>query len=203
MQQRVAAMLGIGQQPDPEAQRVQQALIQMFPGLEHLQRNPQAFQRMVEMMTTGRLDEMAAAPDAVWRRHAADMGRTAVESFARQIGRQPKDLGPNAQRRMLSELNRFIREDPSGERATRYEQGDPSLIEELVADVTGFYGPTVQAGANNGVANQFARTRALPSAGPRSAPGPQAAAGGPRAPFANKKERFNAMRQELLASQQT
>jgi hypothetical protein len=201
MRDRMAAMFGIGNQPDPQTQRVQEAMIQLFPGLGHLAKNPEVIERLMQMAQTGQLDEMQSAPNVIWKRHAAEMGRMGVETFARATGRDVKNLPPNTRDRILRELRGFIHDDPSGQRARRYEEGDPGLIDELVSDLTGFYVQPAQVQQNGGAAGLVARNRALPSSGPRTAPVPSTS-GQPRT-FANKKERFAAMRQELLAAQQT
>jgi len=191
LRDRMAVMMGIGPQPDPEEQRVRQAMIKLFPELGQIGRpNPQGEERV------------NAVESAMWTRHAADMSRSAVQVYARTIGKEAKDLGPGAARRLARELRGFIEDDPSptGERMRRYEQAPPTLVAEMISDLTGFYVHPAQVQQVLGAAGQVQRARQLPSSGVRTAPVPSTS-GQPRT-FATKKERFNAMRQELLAASQ-
>jgi len=188
----MAVMMGIGPQPDPEQERVRQAMIKLFPELGNLGR-PQAGDPRVEQVET-----------TLWRRHAADMSRMAVDVFARTVGKDVKDIGQGATRRLARELRGFIEDDPQPDapysRMRRYEEADPTLIDEMVSELTGFYVQPAQVQQNVGAAGQVQRARSLPSAGVRTAPVPSTS-GQPKT-FANKKERFAAMRQDLLAQAQ-
>lgn len=202
MMARMRVLMGVAEPANPEHTRIQEALFKVFPWMQRVHQNPQLLEKMLEMGASGTFDELGQSGNAMWQRHAADMSRYGVEQLAKTMGKTAKDLGAGGLRRVARELQSFIQEDPSGERRSRYEMGDVTLVDEMLTELTGFYVQPAQVASAVQGSQQVARVRALPSSGPRTGPPPPAASqqqGQPR--FASKKDRFAAMRQDFTASQ--
>jgi len=149
----------------------------MFPGLRHLDSNPQALEQVLRMAQTGQFDEIRSTAGAYWQRHATNLAQTAAEKFATAVGSTPDKLPANFTRQMAGMMMRFIEEDTTGVRAQRFEAGDPKLIDEVVADAQAMWVNPFRVAQNNDAARTVERNRGLPQRGPAGAPGPQA--GGP------------------------
>jgi hypothetical protein len=168
-ERRIRALMGVSDPEDPRRAQVLDALKQLSPHLAKL--------------LDGELSQEAgrggAAEQAHWRRHAGQMVNQALSAWAKETGRgDVKSLGPAARGRMVNELRMFINADPTGERNARYEDGDPTIVDELIAEMRGYYIDPVRQSATVTNASAVERTRRLPSTGPSgamppTAPGPK------------------------------
>lgn len=168
-ERRIRALMGVSDPEDPRRAQVLDALKQLSPHLAKL--------------LDGELSQEAgrgsAAEQAHWRRHAGQMVNQALSAWAKETGRTDvKTLGPAARGRMVNEMRMFINADPTGERNARYEEGDPTLVDELIAEMRGYYIDPVRQSATVTNATNVERTRRLPSTGqqgamPPAAPGPK------------------------------
>jgi hypothetical protein len=185
LESRVRALMGIDAPEDPRKAQMREAIAELFPELKEI----------------GQLREQAgqggAAEAAHWRRHGHDMTRQAVSGLAKGMGREVKDMPANTRERVSRELLGFIRSDRSGERNARYEDGDPSLIDEFVADLTGFWIQPTRQAAVTANAQNVERTRRLPQTGPSGGVPPADAPAAPK----TAKEVHERARQRFLASQ--
>lgn len=182
---KVRALMGIDAPEDPRKQALREALLEVMPELQDL----------------GQLRETAGQGSSVerayWARIGNENGRAALAGLAKAMNRDVKDFPPNALPRIKRELLGFIREDETGRRGRRYEDGDPTLIDEFVQDVTGFWvAPTRQAVVQANAQN-VERNRRLPQTGP--AGGVPPAEGAPAAPK-SAKEVHESGRQRFLRS---
>ncbi len=185
MEQKVRALMGIEAPADPRREQLRSAFLEMFPEMQSL----------VNGELHGAVQGSQASENAYWRRHASTMTGSAVDALAKELGQNAKDMGPKARARMAGELQRFIAEDTSGERNARYEEGDPTLIEELIADIRGFYVEPVRRSTTVTGAAAVERTRRLPSQGPSGGVPPTPPADKPKA----GKALHEGARQDFLA----
>lgn len=185
LENKVRALMGIDAPEDPRKQQMREALLEVMP----------------ELRDIGELKQTAGqgggAEAAYWRRHGHEMSRQALAGVAKAMNREVKEMGPTARERVSRELLGFIRSDRTGERNARYEDGDPTLIEEFVGDLTNFWiqptrQATVQANAQN-----VERTRRLPQTGPAGGVPPPDGAPAPK----TAKEVHERARQRFLAAQ--
>jgi hypothetical protein len=184
--------MGLEQPEDPRRLEARNAVLELFPELKQL----------FEFQQQGGFNEALEGGRAYWTGHALNMSRALASSFAEQTGRDVRDLSPGHVKRFAGALRDFCNDDRSGERWQRYDEGDLSLVDECLEDLMGFYVTPRQTAVTTTNAQQVERTRRLPQQGVRTAPpAPQVqqTEGQPR--FANKKERFRAMRQALLDQQ--
>jgi hypothetical protein len=178
--QRIRALSGLEPAPDPETERVNTAMFKMFPELQFVRENMEAFQNFVEMQKTGVFNELGTLATWNYQNHARAVLTSATDQFCKAMKREPDSLPPNFQTRLGYELKFFIDADPSGQRKARYEGGDPALVSEFVKDLTGVWVTPVQQQQSSDAARQAERARRLPASGPAGAPGGAAEPGGRR-----------------------
>ena len=185
LQAKVRALMGIDAPEDPRKQQMREALLEVMPELREIGELKQ---------TAGQGGQAEAA---YWRRHGHEMSRTALAGVAKAMGKDAKDMPAGSRERVSRELLGFIRSDRTGERSARYEDGDPTLIEEFIGDLTGFWiQPTRQASVQANAQN-VERTRRLPQTGPAGGVPPAEGAPAPK----SAKEVHERARQRFLASQ--
>lgn len=176
--------MGVEEPADPRRTEIRNAILQVFPEL----------QSVVSGELQGGVRGAAQAEQAYWGRHASTMTQNAVDALAKELGQDAKAMGPQARSRMAAELQRFIASDRTGERNDRYEQGDPTLIDELIEDLRGFYVEPVRRSAGVQGASAAERVRRLPSTGPSGGIPPTPAPDKPKG-----KALHEAARQDFLA----
>lgn len=154
MQRLGRALSGADAPEDPRTAQIRDALFQVVPGLKDLLGvDFQALQQ-----------QAGGVESAHWKRHAQTMTNDAIQQLAPLMGRQAKDL-QSASGRIKLELRRFVEDDRTGQRASRYQEGDLSLIDEFVADLKGFWFTPAQQQTQIAGARQAERVRQLPSTG--------------------------------------
>lgn len=196
--------MGVAEPPNPRHLELRAALAEVVPELKPLLDKPGMLEKVMAAVENGTLDQMGEASSSHWKQHAYRMTSSAIDVFAEMTGRKAADLKtpPNIAR-FAREFEAFCGENP--DLVQRYELGDPSLVREFVQGLVGFYVEPARQPAQNANVQQVRRARALPHAGPRTgvagSADPNAARDGQTGRFKSKKERFEAMRQALLASQ--
>ncbi len=155
-QRKVRALAGAEEPGDPRKAQLLQSLRDLDP-------------RLAELLD-GKLSEGVEAAsrreEEDWQRHGLRMVNQGVTAWAKVMGRDAKALGARGQQFIMNELRQFIGADRSGERNRRYEQGDPTLIDDLVADMQGYYVDPVRQASTTTAATAAERNRRLPSTGP-------------------------------------
>ena len=185
LQAKVRALMGIDAPEDPRKQQMREALLEVMPELREIGELKQ---------TAGQGGQAEAA---YWRRHGHEMSRTALAGVAKAMNRDVKDMPAGSRERVSRELLGFIRSDRTGERSARYEDGDPTLIEEFVGDLTGFWIQPARQASVQANAQNVERTRRLPQTGPAGGVPPAEGAPAPK----TAKEVHERARQRFLASQ--
>lgn len=153
---RIRALMGVAEPEDPRRGQIRQQFLEMFPEFAPLLNG-----ELMEGLQSARASDRAS-----WQRHAHGQVTAGVALLAKELGVDPKTLGQKGYDRFSLELKRYIVEDETGRRNWRYEHGDPTLLDEVVADIAGFYiAPVRQTSAivNAGNAERVSR---LPSSGP-------------------------------------
>jgi hypothetical protein len=186
--QRVRALTGVEAPPNPQVVEVQQAIEQMFPFLKTAREKQAHIDRLLQLVEGGDLDTLMQARDMTFQRGAFTAASAASKGWAEATGRAESDLTPRDRQRLGQALRAFIGEDETGQRASRYEFGDPGLIDEFVKDYLGLFGPPRQqgnpgdggqpggggqpgaGGGGNPVVEAARRAGALPRTGPRGVP---------------------------------
>ena len=205
-QQRFAAAMGInpGRQRDPEAERVRNALMEVLgPDAAALfdPKTVQAIQQLRQLQESGQIGELTGLRDSYWNRHATNAARTAVAEYAKHAGIDPKALPPNTMIRMARLLQLHIEEDQTGQRQYRFENDDPSLMEEFMQEITGMFIAPQRAAASRVTAQQVQTNRALPdTTGGGNIPGNGAGAAGDPPQKLRGKDLRDAARNFVLAN---
>lgn len=192
-QKRVRALMGIDEPANPKHAELRQALTEIMPELGLLGKNPKALEKVLELMESGRLDSFEQSDQAGWRRHAMSMTQMAVDTYEKAAGLAAGSAPPRAIQRMARALQDFVEEDRSGERQSRYEMGDPTLIKECIEDLSGFFVKPIRALGQQHGARLTDQNRRLPSQGPRGGVPP---AGPPRK--MTRAEKSQAAREYVL-----
>ncbi len=161
---------------DPQQEAIRGAILEMFPGLKHLEK-PEDLERVLNMARAGRFDEMDQTNNRYWLNHAQTQAQTATERFAKAAGVTVDKLPKNFTQRMAGLMARYISEDETGARSRRFDGGDPTLIDEFVADAAETWINPFRTQQNVDAARDVERNRRLPQRGPAGAPGPQAGGG--------------------------
>lgn len=185
LEAKVRSLMGIDAPEDPRKQQMREALLEVMPEL-----------REIGELRQG-AEQGGSVERAYWARIGNENGRAALAGVAKAMGREAKDMPANALPRIKRELLGFIRDDQTGQRSRRYEDGDSSLIEEFVHDLTGFWIQPARQASVQANAQNVERTRRLPQTGP--AGGVPPAEGGfatPKTP----KEVHESGRQRFLRS---
>ena len=185
LENKVRALMGIDAPEDPRKQQMREALLEVMPELREIGELKQ---------TAGQGGQAEAA---YWRRHGHEMSRTALAGVAKAMNRDVKDMPAGSRERVSRELLGFIRSDRTGERSARYEDGDPTLIEEFVHDLTGFWIRPARQASVQANAQNVERSRRLPQTGPAGGVPPAEGAPAPK----SAKEVHERARQRFLASQ--
>lgn len=150
----------------PEHEAIRSTLIQQIvPELAPLLQHPDALAQVLELARSGRLQEMGSSGDAYWQRHALTTARDAAGKFATAAGITADKLPQNFERRVARELMAYIQSDRTGQLYQRYEQGDPTLVDEFVNELKGAWLTPFQVQANNDTARNHDQNRNLPRRG--------------------------------------
>lgn len=197
LERRYRALAGLEQPRNTEHDAVRAQFSTVFPELAPLLQHPDQLQRVLALVQSGQLNEIAGTTQAYWARHAQQVSRDLVTRYAASVGVEPSTLGPRATNRMALQLKAFIEEDQTGDRQYRFEMGDPSLVEECLADMQGMFVEPVRRSTATAAARTVEQNRRLPEAGARGAVPPAAAA--PAGPI-DRKARREAARQFVLAN---
>jgi hypothetical protein len=195
LERRYRALAGLEQPRNQQHDAVRQQFGEVFPELAPLLQSPDALGQILELVKSGRLAEMQGTVEAYWGRHAQTTARELVNQFAKSAGVDVASLSPRAHNRMALHLKAFIEEDPSGQRQSRFEMADPSLIEEALADMNGLFIDPVRRSTAAAAARTVEGNRRLPEAGVRGSVPPNA-----EKPAQTRSEKREAARQYVLAN---
>lgn len=179
---------------DPRHEQLRSSIAEIIPELAPFMKgeNAQQLTKLLELAQSGRLDDALGTTNSYWTRHANTYAREAALAYAKEIGKDLKDLPKNTVPRMALNLQAFIQEDRTGQRYQRYEMNDPSLIEEwLDQDIRPLYSTPLRSSLATQGARQVERNRRLPQGGQR---GSMPAGGGEKKAPLRGKELISAAR---------
>ena len=193
MERRYRALAGLEEPRNEQHEAIRNQFSQLFPELAPVLKDPRALGDLLELARSGQLQEMRGTTDAYWQRHAQNTARELVTAYAKAIGVDATSLPPKAHQRMALQLKSFIEEDATGERQTRFEMGDPQLVQDCLDDMQGLFVEPVRRSQTQLAARTIEQNRRLPDSGPRG----QVPPGGPPAQR-TRKETSQAARQFVL-----
>lgn len=194
-EKKVRTLMGVAEPEDPRMVEVKNALRQVSPALGKLLDRPELMDRFEQFLEQD-YPQMAGGQEAYANRLAFETTSVAVEEYAKAVGTTVDKLPENRVQLMARQLGSFIAADASGERQRRYDMRDPSIVSELVSELTGFFVAPRTIVAGQQTAEQVERARRLPQQGPRGAvPPPAGTTERPK----DKKSIHEAARQALLA----
>ena len=167
---------------DPEVERVRNALFEVL-GPEAGQlfdpQNIQLLKQLRQMQESGTFGELTGMRDSYWQRHANTAARNAVAAYAKAAGIEAEQLPPNTMIRMARLLQLHIEEDETGRRQWRFENDDPSLMDEFMQEISGMFINPMRTAATRNTAQQVQINRGLPdTTGGGNIPGNGAGAAG-------------------------